>query len=45
MPAGMASIVMQVQVFFSMFFAVIFLGEQPNIRQIIGALVAFMVLV
>lgn len=42
MPPGMASLLMQTQVFFSMFFAVIFLGEQPNISQIIGALVAFM---
>ncbi|QEY52778.1 EamA family transporter [Legionella longbeachae] len=41
MPAGMASLLMQTQVFFSMFFAIIFLGEQPNIAQIIGALVAF----
>ncbi|WP_058476796.1 EamA family transporter [Legionella steigerwaltii] len=41
MPAGMASLLMQTQVFFSMFFAVIFLGEQPNLGQIIGALVAF----
>lgn len=41
MPAGMASLLMQTQVFFSMFFAIIFLGEQPNIAQILGALVAF----
>lgn len=41
MPAGMASLLMQTQVFFSMFFAVIFLGEQPNLGQTIGALVAF----
>lgn len=41
MPPGMASLLMQTQVFFSMFFAVIFLGEQPNLGQIIGALVAF----
>lgn len=41
MPAGMASLLMQTQVFFSMFFAIIFLGEQPNMAQIIGALVAF----
>ncbi|STY28215.1 cysteine and O-acetyl-L-serine efflux system [Legionella wadsworthii] len=40
MPAGMASLLMQTQVFFSMFFAVAFLGEQPNIGQILGALVA-----
>ena len=41
MPAGMASLLMQTQVFFSMFFAAIFLGEQPKIAQIIGAVVAF----
>ncbi|MGM9453538.1 EamA family transporter [Legionella bozemanae] len=41
MPAGMASLLMQTQVFFSMFFAVVFLGEQPNTGQILGALVAF----
>lgn len=41
MPAGTASILIQVQVFFSMFFAVLILGEQPNIGQIFGALVSF----
>lgn len=41
MPVGMASLLMQTQVFFSMFFAVIFLDEQPHVSQIIGALVAF----
>ncbi|MDR3442791.1 MAG: EamA family transporter [Legionella sp.] len=42
MPAGIASILIQVQVFFSMLFAVFFLGEQPNIGQVAGALVSFM---
>lgn len=42
MTPGMASLIMQVQVFFSMFFAVLFLGEQPAIGQIIGALVSFL---
>jgi O-acetylserine/cysteine efflux transporter len=42
MPVGMASLLMQTQVFFSMFFAVFLLGEQPHVSQIIGALVAFM---
>lgn len=42
MPPGIASILMQVQVFFSMFFAVIFLKEQPNLGQIVGALVSFL---
>lgn len=41
MPAGVASILLQVQVFFSMFFAVVFLDEQPNLGQILGALVSF----
>ncbi len=41
MPAGMAALLLQVQVFFSMFFAVIFLNEQPNLGQIMGALVSF----
>lgn len=42
MTPGVASLLMQVQVFFSMFFAVMFLGEQPRIGQVIGALVSFM---
>jgi len=41
MTPGMASLIMQVQVFFSMFFAVLFLDEQPNMGQVIGALVSF----
>lgn len=41
MTPGMASLLMQVQVFFSMFFASILLGENPGIGQIIGALVSF----
>ena len=41
MTPGMASLIMQVQVFFSMFFAVLFLGEQPSFGQIVGALVSF----
>lgn len=42
MTPGMASLIMQVQVFFSMFFAALLLGEQPSIWQIAGALVSFM---
>lgn len=42
MTPGVASLLMQVQVFFSMFFAVMFLGEQPRIGQVIGALISFM---
>ena len=41
MTAGMASILMQTQVFFSMFFAIVLLGERPNLSQISGALVSF----
>lgn len=41
MPPGMASLLMQTQVFFSMFFAVLFLGEQPQITQVLGAMVSF----
>ncbi len=42
MPPGIASLLMQTQVFFSVFFAVMFLGEQPRVTQIFGALIAFM---
>ena len=41
MPPGMASLLMQVQVFFSMFFAAFLLGEQPSMGQVFGALVSF----
>ncbi|KGP63339.1 acetylserine transporter [Legionella norrlandica] len=41
MTPGVASLLMQVQVFFSMFFAGIFLGEQPRAGQLIGALISF----
>lgn len=41
MPAGLASLVMQVQVFFTMALAVLLLGERPNLFQVGGALVAF----
>jgi O-acetylserine/cysteine efflux transporter len=41
MTPGMASLIMQVQVFFSMFFAVVLLGEKPSIGQVVGALVSF----
>jgi O-acetylserine/cysteine efflux transporter len=42
MPPGMAALVMQVQVFFSMFFAAILLDEKPYSWQIIGAIISFM---
>jgi O-acetylserine/cysteine efflux transporter len=39
--AGMASLVLQVHVFFTVALAVVFLAEQPSVWQIIGALTAF----
>ena len=42
MTPGMASLIMQVQVFFSMLFAAIMLGEKPSGWQMLGALIAFM---
>lgn len=41
MTPGMASLLMQVQVFFSMFFAALLLGEHPSIGQVVGALISF----
>jgi len=41
MPAGLASLVLQVQAFFTMFFAFFMLKERPRLQQIVGALVAF----
>lgn len=41
MPAGLASLVMQLQVFFTIGLAVLFLGERPGSFQFAGALVAF----
>lgn len=41
MTPGMASLLMQVQVFFSILFAAFFLGEIPYIWQIAGAIVSF----
>lgn len=40
MPAGLASLVMQMQVFFTMGLAVLFLGERPSVPQLAGAAVA-----
>ena len=45
MPAGLASLVMQMQVFFTMGLAVLFLGERPGWFQVSGALVALVGLV
>ena len=42
MPAGLASLVMQLQVFFTIALAVVFLGERPRGTQLLGASVAFL---
>jgi len=39
--AGIASVVLQVQVFFTLMLAALFLGEKPTAWQIAGAVVAF----
>lgn len=41
MPAGLASLVIQLQAFFTIALAVLFLGERPSPAQLIGALIAF----
>lgn len=41
MPPGMASLVLQVQIFFSMLFAALLYAEWPSLWQIAGALVSF----
>lgn len=41
MPAGLASLVMQVQAFFTFALAILFLGERLNGSQLLGAVVAF----
>jgi len=41
MPAGLGSLVIQLQVFFTIFLAFLIFGERPNLSQIAGALVAF----
>lgn len=41
MPAGLSSLVLQVQAFFTMALAFVMLGERPSRFQMIGALVAF----
>jgi O-acetylserine/cysteine efflux transporter len=41
MPAGLASLVVQMQVFFSIGLAVLFLGERPGSVTLTGALIAF----
>jgi O-acetylserine/cysteine efflux transporter len=41
MPAGLSSLVLQTQAFFTMALAFVLLGERPSRYQVIGALVAF----
>lgn len=41
MPAGLSSLVMQLQAFFTIALAVMFLGERPSLAQLLGALIAF----
>lgn len=41
MTAGMASLLMQTQIFFSILFAISFLGDRANVSQIFGFIVAF----
>jgi O-acetylserine/cysteine efflux transporter len=40
-PAGLSSIVIQIQAFFTIMLAVWLLGERPSIMQVIGGIVAF----
>lgn len=42
MPAGLSSLVIQLQVFFTIFLAFVFFGERPRAWQVIGAVVAFL---
>jgi O-acetylserine/cysteine efflux transporter len=41
MPAGLASLVLQLNAVFTVALAVVFLGERPGRRQLAGALIAF----
>jgi O-acetylserine/cysteine efflux transporter len=40
MPASLASVVMQAQVFFTILFAALLMGERPGSHQVVGGLVA-----
>lgn len=42
MTPGLASLIVQLQVFFSIFFAAVIIGERPTAWQITGALVSFL---
>lgn len=41
LPAGLASLVIQLQAFFTIGLAVLMLGERPRLVQLVGALIAF----
>ncbi|WP_445502662.1 EamA family transporter [Microvirga sp. G4-2] len=41
MPASLASLVMQAQVFFTILFAALFMAERPGRHQIVGGLIGF----
>lgn len=41
LPAGLASLVIQLQAFFTIGLAVLMLGERPRMVQLVGALIAF----
>jgi O-acetylserine/cysteine efflux transporter len=41
MPAGLASLVLQTQAFFTVLFATVLLNEKPRFNQILGIIVAF----
>src|SRR6478736_3973062 len=45
MPASLASVVMQAQVFFTILFAALVMGERPGPHQVIGGLIASLGLV
>lgn len=41
MPAGLASVTQQMQAFFTVLLAALFLGDRPTLRQLVGMVVAF----
>jgi O-acetylserine/cysteine efflux transporter len=45
MPASLASLVMQAQVFFTILFAALLMNERPGFHQIVGGLIGFLGLV
>ncbi|MFC4175228.1 EamA family transporter [Microvirga sp. GCM10011540] len=42
MPASLASLIMQAQVFFTILFAALLMGERPSPYQIVGGIIAFL---